>query len=76
LGFHRYRNRDLMLLGCWSLVELFWFGPLHAIWRAQAIWLALRHCRPGWGSIPRGVAFGTAKDEELVSAPCPAETAV
>jgi cellulose synthase/poly-beta-1,6-N-acetylglucosamine synthase-like glycosyltransferase len=71
VGFHRYRHRDLVLLGCWSLVELFWYGPLHATWRAQAIWLALRRRRPGWGSIPRGVAFGTAKDTELVSAPLP-----
>ena len=36
VGFRRYRNRDLMLLAGWSLLELFWYRPLTAIWRTWA----------------------------------------
>ena len=28
VGFRRYRSRDLLLLGLWSLLELFWYRPL------------------------------------------------
>jgi hypothetical protein len=27
------RTRDLILLGTWSLLELFWYRPLTALWR-------------------------------------------
>src|SRR4051812_10988109 len=55
VGFRRYRNRDLMLLATWSLVELFWYRPLTALWRVWATALVIVGRRPGWGSIPRGL---------------------
>ena len=71
VGFRRYRNRDLMLLGAWSLVELFWYRPLTAIWRIWATILVIAGHRPGWGSIPRGAAFREEPDAELMPAPLP-----
>ena len=71
VGFRRYRNRDLMLLGAWSLVELFWYRPLTAIWRIWATLLVIVGRRPGWGSIPRGAAFHEETDAELMPAPLP-----
>ena len=71
VGFRRYRNRDLMLLGAWSLVELFWYRPLTALWRIWATALVIVGRRPGWGSIPRGAAFREEPDAELVPAPLP-----
>ena len=47
VGFRRYRNRDLMLLGAWSLLELFWYRPLTALWRIWATVLVLRAGVPG-----------------------------
>jgi cellulose synthase/poly-beta-1,6-N-acetylglucosamine synthase-like glycosyltransferase len=69
VGFRRYRARDLMLLAGWSLLELFWYRPLTAIWRVWATVLVLVGRRPGWGTIPRGAALADAG--ELVSAPLP-----
>src|SRR5205085_10215360 len=54
VGFRRYRNRDLMLLGAWSLVELLWYRPLTAVWRISATVLVVTGRRPGWGTSPRG----------------------
>ena len=71
VGFRRYRNRDLIMLGAWSLVELFWYRPLTALWRIWATVLVIAGRRPGWGSIPRGAAFRDEPDAELVSAPLP-----
>jgi cellulose synthase/poly-beta-1,6-N-acetylglucosamine synthase-like glycosyltransferase len=73
VGFRRYRNRDLMLLAGWSLAELFWYRPLTAFWRTWATVLVFAGRRPGWGTIPRGVAFREAPEpeEELVPAPLP-----
>jgi cellulose synthase/poly-beta-1,6-N-acetylglucosamine synthase-like glycosyltransferase len=71
VGFRRYRNRDLMLLGAWSLLELFWYRPLTALWRVWATILVLLGRRPGWGSIPRGAAFREEAEAELVPAPLP-----
>jgi cellulose synthase/poly-beta-1,6-N-acetylglucosamine synthase-like glycosyltransferase len=71
VGFRRYRDRDLMRLAGWSLLELFWYRPLTAIWRAWATALVIVGRRPGWGSIPRGVAFREEQKPELVSAPLP-----
>ena len=71
VGFRRYRNRDLMVLGGWSLVESFWYRPLTALWRVWATVLVLVGRRPGWGSIPRGAAFGDEIETELVTAPLP-----
>jgi cellulose synthase/poly-beta-1,6-N-acetylglucosamine synthase-like glycosyltransferase len=68
-GFRRYRVRDLMRLAGWSLLELFWYRPLTAIWRLWATALVLTGRRPGWGTIPRGVALGGERD--LQSAPLP-----
>lgn len=70
VGFRRYRSRDLMLLGGWSLLEIFWYRPITAVWRTWATVLVLVGRRPGWGSIPRGAAF---RDEqpELVPTPLP-----
>jgi hypothetical protein len=72
IGFGRYRRRDLLLIGGWSLLEMFWYQPLSAVWRvwASVLWLIGR--RPGWGSIPRGVALAQAPAEEppeLAAAP-------
>ena len=71
VGFHRYRNRDLMLLGAWSLLELLWYRPLTALWRVWATVLVILHRRPGWGSIPRGAAFSEEPEGELMPAPLP-----
>jgi cellulose synthase/poly-beta-1,6-N-acetylglucosamine synthase-like glycosyltransferase len=71
LGFRRYRSRDLVLLGAWGLVELFWYRPLTALWRIQATALVVVGRRPGWGSIPRGAAFREEPDAERVPAPLP-----
>jgi cellulose synthase/poly-beta-1,6-N-acetylglucosamine synthase-like glycosyltransferase len=71
VGFRRYRNRDLMLLGGWSLLELFWYRPLTAVWRTWATILFVVGRRPGWGSIPRGAAFRAEPEGELVAAPLP-----
>jgi cellulose synthase/poly-beta-1,6-N-acetylglucosamine synthase-like glycosyltransferase len=73
VGFRRYRTRDLMLLASWSLLELFWYRPLTAAWRTWATLLVIVGRRPGWGSIPRGVALGEAPEPEaeLVPAPLP-----
>ncbi len=69
IAFRRYRTRDLVLLGCWSLLELFWYRPLTAVWRTWATILAIAGRRPGWGSIPRGTALGAG--DELNAAPLP-----
>jgi cellulose synthase/poly-beta-1,6-N-acetylglucosamine synthase-like glycosyltransferase len=71
VGFRRYRNRGLMVLAGWSLLESFWFRPLTALWRVWATALVLVGRRPGWGSIPRGAAFGDEVEAELVTAPLP-----
>jgi len=71
VGYRRYRNRDLMLLGGWSLLELFWYRPVTAVWRAWATVLFLLGRRPGWGSIPRGTAFREEPEAELAPAPLP-----
>jgi cellulose synthase/poly-beta-1,6-N-acetylglucosamine synthase-like glycosyltransferase len=71
VGFRRYRNRDLMLLGGWSLLEVFWYRPLTALWRVWATVLVILGRRPGWGSIPRGAAFREEPEAELVPAPLP-----
>jgi cellulose synthase/poly-beta-1,6-N-acetylglucosamine synthase-like glycosyltransferase len=72
VGFRRYRSRDLMVLAGWSLLELFWYRPLTAIWRTWATVLVFVGRRPGWGSIPRGVAFREDVVEgEVVPAPLP-----
>ena len=61
VGFRRYRSRDLLLLGLWSLTELFWYRPLTMLWRLEATARVLFGRRPGWGTIPRGAAL--APDE-------------
>ena len=73
VAFRRYRTRDLMVLGGWSVLELFWYRPLTAFWRLWATLLALLGRRPGWGSIPRGVAFREEPEAEaeLVAMPLP-----
>ncbi|HEY1369299.1 MAG TPA: glycosyltransferase family 2 protein [Gaiellaceae bacterium] len=71
VGFARYRSRDLMLLAGWSLLELFWYRPLTAVWRTWATMLFLFGRRPGWGSIPRGTAFREESEAELAPAPLP-----
>jgi hypothetical protein len=71
VGIRRYSSRDLMLLGAWSLLELFWYRPLTAFWRIGASVLVIAGRRPGWGSIPRGAAFRDEPDAELLSAPLP-----
>jgi cellulose synthase/poly-beta-1,6-N-acetylglucosamine synthase-like glycosyltransferase len=57
IGFRRYRSRDLVVLGGWGLLELFWYRPLTALWRIWATALVIAGRRPGWGSIPRGASL-------------------
>jgi cellulose synthase/poly-beta-1,6-N-acetylglucosamine synthase-like glycosyltransferase len=57
VGFGRYRTRDLLLIGGWGFLEMFWYRPLTAIWRAWASLLWITGRRPGWGKIPRGAAL-------------------
>ena len=71
VGFRRYRTRDLMLLACWSLLELFWYRPLTSVWRVWATLLFLFGRRPGWGTIPRGTALGAEELPPPVAAPLP-----
>jgi cellulose synthase/poly-beta-1,6-N-acetylglucosamine synthase-like glycosyltransferase len=72
VGFRRYRNRDLMLLGLWGLLETLWYRPLTALWRVWATVLVITGRRPGWGSIPRGVALAEEEPEvDFVAAPLP-----
>jgi hypothetical protein len=66
VGFRRYRSRDLLLLGLWSLLELFWYRPLTLLWRVWATGLLLVGRRPGWGTIPRGAVLGGDHDDALV----------
>jgi cellulose synthase/poly-beta-1,6-N-acetylglucosamine synthase-like glycosyltransferase len=70
VGFGRYRVRDLVMIACWSLLEVFWYRPLTAIWRTWATLLFLIGRRPGWGTIPRGVALAEAP-VEIVPTPLP-----
>jgi cellulose synthase/poly-beta-1,6-N-acetylglucosamine synthase-like glycosyltransferase len=72
IGFGRYRRRDLLLIGGWGLLEMFWYQPLSALWRVWASFLWLIGRRPGWGTIPRGVALAQPPEEappELAPAP-------
>jgi len=72
IGFGRYRRRDLLLLGGWGLLEMFWSQPLSALWRVWASFLWLIGRRPGWGTIPRGAALAEpppAEAPELAPAP-------
>jgi hypothetical protein len=71
VGFRRYRSRDLALLACWSLLEIFWYYPLTAAWRTWATLLVVLGRRPGWGTIPRGAAFRGAADRDAAAAPLP-----
>jgi cellulose synthase/poly-beta-1,6-N-acetylglucosamine synthase-like glycosyltransferase len=70
-GFRRYRSSDLVVLAGWSLLELFWYRPLTAWWRVRATALVLLGRRPGWGTIPRGVALADADVADAVPAPLP-----
>jgi cellulose synthase/poly-beta-1,6-N-acetylglucosamine synthase-like glycosyltransferase len=72
IGFSRYRRRDLLLIGGWGLLEMFWYQPLSALWRMWATFLWLLGRRPGWGTIPRGAALAPqppAEAPELAAAP-------
>jgi cellulose synthase/poly-beta-1,6-N-acetylglucosamine synthase-like glycosyltransferase len=71
VGFRRYRTRDLMLLAGWSVAELLWYRPLTAVWRLWATVLVVFGRRPGWGTIPRGVALHDEDAAELMPAPLP-----
>lgn len=71
LGFERYRTRDLFLIGGWGLLEMFWYRPLTAIWRAWATVLWLTGKRASWGSIPRGAALGEQRDTPPEAEPAP-----
>ena len=72
IGFGRYRRRDLLLIGGWGLLEMFWYQPMSAFWRIWATFLWVIGRRPGWGTIPRGAALAarpTAEAPELAAAP-------
>jgi cellulose synthase/poly-beta-1,6-N-acetylglucosamine synthase-like glycosyltransferase len=72
IGFGRYRRRDLLLIGGWGLLEMFWYQPLTAIWRMWATVLWATGRRPGWGEIPRGAALAEAAPAEAPElAPAP-----
>jgi len=68
VAFSRSRARDVLTVACWSLVEIFWYRPLTALWRTWATFLFLVKRRPGWGTIPRGVALAEAPTD-VASAP-------
>jgi cellulose synthase/poly-beta-1,6-N-acetylglucosamine synthase-like glycosyltransferase len=70
VGFGRYRDRDLMAIGGWGLLEIFWYRPLTALWRTWATLRFLTGRRPGWGKIPRGAALAEAPTD-VVPAPLP-----
>jgi cellulose synthase/poly-beta-1,6-N-acetylglucosamine synthase-like glycosyltransferase len=72
VGFARYRTRDLLLIGGWGVLEMFWYRPLTAFWRAWASLLWVTGRRPGWGSIPRGAALGGHASDGAPDAPAPA----
>jgi cellulose synthase/poly-beta-1,6-N-acetylglucosamine synthase-like glycosyltransferase len=72
IGFGRYRRRDLLLIGGWGLLEMFWYQPMSAFWRIWATFLWVIGRRPGWGTIPRGAALAArppAEAPELAPAP-------
>ena len=72
IGFGRYRRRDPLLIGGWSLFEMFWYQPLSALWRLWATFLWLIGRRPGWGTIPRGTALAQPAEEQIPElAPAP-----
>jgi cellulose synthase/poly-beta-1,6-N-acetylglucosamine synthase-like glycosyltransferase len=71
VGFRRYRSRDLLLLGLWSLLEFFWYQPLLLLWRVWAIVRLLVGRRPGWGTIPRGAALGADEPADAATLPLP-----
>jgi cellulose synthase/poly-beta-1,6-N-acetylglucosamine synthase-like glycosyltransferase len=71
VAFRRYAVRDLMLLAAWSLVELFWFRPLTALWRVWATLLFVVGRPPGWGTIPRGTAFEDEPSAAIEIPPAP-----
>jgi len=68
VAFSRSRARDVLTVACWSLVEMFWYRPLTALWRTWATFLFLVKRRPGWGTIPRGAALAEAPTD-VASAP-------
>jgi poly-beta-1,6-N-acetyl-D-glucosamine synthase len=70
VGFGRYRRRDLMAIGAWGLLEIFWYRPLTALWRVWATLRWLTGRRPGWGKIPRGAALA-AVPADAEPAPLP-----
>jgi cellulose synthase/poly-beta-1,6-N-acetylglucosamine synthase-like glycosyltransferase len=70
VGFQRYHRRDLMLIGGWGVLEIFWYRPLNALWRLWATLLWLTGRRPGWGTIPRGTALA-APESEVEPSPLP-----
>jgi len=57
VGFPRYKIRDIVRVGIWGVLEIFWYQPLTAVWRVWATFLVLIGRRPGWGTIPRGAAL-------------------
>jgi hypothetical protein len=72
IGYSRYRRRDLLLIGGWGLLEMFWYQPLSALWRMWATFLWLIGRRPAWGTIPRGAALAQpppVEAPELAPAP-------
>ncbi len=71
LGFERYQRRDLLLIGGWSALEIFWYRPLTAFWLVWATLRVLSGRRTGWGKIPRGVALGEVPEGDLEPAPLP-----
>jgi uncharacterized membrane protein len=60
-----------MLLAGWSLLEIFWYRPITAVWRTWATVLVVLGRRPGLGTIPRGAAFRDEREPELVPTPLP-----
>jgi cellulose synthase/poly-beta-1,6-N-acetylglucosamine synthase-like glycosyltransferase len=70
VGFERYHRRDLMLIGAWGLLEIFWYRPLTAFWRVWATVLFLAGRKPEWGTIPRGMALA-GPEGDLEPAPLP-----
>lgn len=69
-SFRRYRRwSDLLLTIATSFLEWFGFRQLHAWWRLQGLWAAVRGRRVEWGEIERTGFSGGDDDEDSGTTP-------
>jgi cellulose synthase/poly-beta-1,6-N-acetylglucosamine synthase-like glycosyltransferase len=62
VGFRRYGRGGMTRLIGWSLLEIFWYRPLLALWQAWATIRYLLGRRPSWETIPRRSFEGSPAD--------------